>query len=88
MVVPLEHDAAAAKGVGDQAIRARLRVTPLNAEHAVRVGQVPKLATAALFEAREHELRAHRAVADQTAFREGFQKRFFHFGFEFMAWPG
>ena len=87
MVVPLEHDAAAAKRVGDEAIRARFRVTPLDAEHAVGMGQVPVFAATALFEAREHELRAHRAVADQTAFAQGFLKGFFHLGFGFRAWP-
>ena len=78
VVVPLQHDAAAAEGVGDEAIRARNHVTLLNAEHAVGVREIPKLAAGAAFEARQHQLSAHRAVADQAAFAQGFLNGLFH----------
>ena len=40
--------------------------------------EIPEFAAGAAFEARQHQLGAHRAVADQTAFAQGFEQRFFH----------
>ena len=67
VAVAVQHDPRPAEGVGDDAVRARLGVAALDAEHLVGVRQVPGLAAAALFEAGQHELRAHGAVADQRA---------------------
>ena len=63
----IEHDAAAAEGVRDEAIRSGLDVASLNREHALGMRQVPRLAAVALLEARQHQLRAHRAVAEQRS---------------------
>lgn len=62
-----EDSAAAAEGIGDEAIGAGFGVAALDLEDAFRVGEVPVFATAALFEAGEHELGAHGAVADEAA---------------------
>jgi hypothetical protein len=37
-------------------------------QHALGMGQVPRLAAVALLESRDHQLRAHRAVAEQRPF--------------------
>ncbi len=68
MPVAIEHDARAAERVGDDAVRAGLGVAPLDRQHALGVGQVPGLAAIALLEPGDHELRAHRAVAEQRPF--------------------
>ena len=47
--------------------RAGLGVAALDAEHALGVREVPLLAAVALLEPGDHELRAHRAVAEQRA---------------------
>ena len=40
--------------------------------------QIPGFAAIAVGQAGEHELRAHRAIANQPAFAQRFQKCFFH----------
>jgi hypothetical protein len=74
VVVPPQHDPASSKGIGDDAIRARVRVTPLNGLDTFGVREIPNLATGAAFEAGQHQLSAHRAVANETAFQQGFLK--------------
>ena len=65
-----EHDARSAKGVGDDAIRAGLDVAALDGEHSLGMRQIPGLAAIALLQAGEHELRAHRAVAEQRPLQD------------------
>ncbi len=77
--VPLEHQPTAAKRIRDKTIRARFCVTPLNREHAIRMRKIPGFATVAVREAREHELRTHRAIADKPAMPQSFEQGFFHF---------
>ena len=63
--VAVEHEARAAEGVGQDAVGAGLDVAALDGEHALRMGEIPLLAAVALLQAGEHQLRAHRAVADE-----------------------
>ena len=65
MSVAVEHDARTAERVGDDAVRPRLRVAPLDGQHALGMSQVPRLAAVALLEPGDHQLRAHRSVAEQ-----------------------
>ena len=74
----VQHDAAAAKRVGEQAVRAGLCVAALNGEHSFRMRQVPGLAAVALFEARKHQLRAHRPVAEKRPFFDRVQQLLLH----------
>src|SRR5581483_8138716 len=78
MSVAAQHEAAAAKRVRDDAVGAGLGVAPLDREHAVGMREIPRFAARALFKAGEHELRAHRAVADQPAPAGDFMEEFFH----------
>ena len=78
MAVAFEHQTAAAKRVCDQAIRARLDIVVLDFQDAFRVREIPSLAAIAIGKTSEHELRAHRAVANEPAFPQCFQKCFFH----------
>src|ERR1019366_3446977 len=55
----VEHDARTAKSIGDDAVGTGLDVTPLDGQHSLRVRQVPFLATVALLETGQHQLRAH-----------------------------
>ena len=73
VAVPVEHDARAAERVGENAIGAGLGVAALDRQHPLRVRQVPCLAAVALLKPGEHELRAHRAVAEQRTLADGFQ---------------
>ena len=66
----VEHDAAAAEGVGEEAVGAGLGVSALDGEHPLGMREVPRLAAVALFEPGEHQLRAHRAVAEQRPFSD------------------
>ena len=54
MAVPLEHEAAATKSIGNETIRASGDIAALDFQNPVGVGQVPILAVAARFEAGEH----------------------------------
>src|SRR5439155_24598712 len=85
MAVARQHGSAAAKCIRDETVRAGLDITPLDRQHALRVREVPELAAAALFQAGQHELRAHCPIADETAFEQGFAKRFLHRS-AFEAW--
>jgi hypothetical protein len=76
--MPPEHDAAAAKSIRDQTIRAGLRVTPLNRQHTIGMRQVPQLAARTALETGQHQLRAHGAITDQTPLERGFMQKFFH----------
>src|SRR5208282_4501816 len=76
--MPFQDGAAGAKRIGDETIGAGFHVTALDREDAVRVCQVPEFAAGAVFKAGEHELGAHRAVADVAAFERGFLKQLFH----------
>ena len=70
-----QHEAAAAKGVGDDAIGPRIGVAALDGEHAVGMREIPRFAAGARFKAGEEKLRAHGAVAHEAAGREGFKER-------------
>ena len=78
VAVSFQHRGAAAKCVRDDAIRSGVCVTSLDFQHTFGLRQIPVLAATALFEAGEHELRAHRAVANEPALAHGFVKKFFH----------
>ena len=81
VAMPVEHDARAAEGVGEDAIGAGVGVAALDGKHLLRMRQVPFLAAVALREAGEHELRAHRPVAQQGALADRFQQWLFHVRF-------
>ena len=70
----------------DEAIGSGLDVTPLDLQHAVGMGQIPHFAAAALFEAGQHELRAHRAVADEAALAGGFVQKSLAHGLAVVGW--
>ena len=70
MAVAVEHDARSAERVGEDAVGPGLGVAALDRQHALGVRQVPRLAAVALLEPGDHELRAHRAVAEQRPFLE------------------
>ena len=74
----IEHDPRAAKGVGDDAVGAGLGIAPLDREHALGMREIPGFAAVALLEAGEHQLSAHRAVAEQGPFFDRFQQSFLH----------
>lgn len=78
VTVAFEHERAAAEGVGDKTIGAGFDIAALHSENAFGMSEVPEFATIARFKAREHELGAHRAIANEAAFENGFAKRFFH----------
>ena len=78
--VTLQHDAAGAEGVGEQAVRARLHVAALNRQYRLRVVHVPYLAAAARFQAGLLQLRAHRPVGQQHAFHYRLEQRLPHRG--------
>ncbi len=67
VAVAVEHDARAAEGVGEDAVRPGLGVAPLNGQHALGMGEVPGLAAVALLQAGQHQLRAHGSIAQQRA---------------------
>jgi hypothetical protein len=50
----------------------------LNRENAFGMSHVPHFTAIPLLEAGEHELRAHRTIADETTFKDRFLKKFFH----------
>ena len=78
VTMTLEHERAAAEGVGDEAIGTRVDVAALDGENALGMSQVPEFAAVARFEAGEHQLRAHRSIANEATFKDGFVKRLFH----------
>lgn len=69
---------AAAKRICNNAVRARLGIAALDGENALRMGQIPQFAAGTVFESGEHELSAHRAVADQAAFTDNFVQEYWH----------
>jgi hypothetical protein len=73
--VTIEHDAAAAEGVREEALGSGLGVSPLNRQHALGVSQVPDFARVPLLEPGDHQLSAHRAVPEQGAFRDRVEQR-------------
>jgi hypothetical protein len=77
MAMAPKNDAASAKSVCDQAVRAGRDITPLDREDAVRMRQIPCLATSALFEAGQHQLGAHGSVPDKAALDRGVVEKFF-----------
>ena len=48
----VEHDARSAEGVGDDALRAGLRIAALDGQHPLRMREIPGLAAVALFQIR------------------------------------
>jgi hypothetical protein len=78
VTMTLEHERTAAKSIRDEAISAGFNVSALNGENAFGMSHVPHFTAIALFETSEHQLRAHCAVADETAFKDSFLERFFH----------
>jgi hypothetical protein len=73
-----EHDARAAKGIGDEAIRAGLHITSLNGEHSLRMYEIPCLAALALFQSGEHELCAHGPIAEQGSLSDCVLQKYLH----------
>ena len=71
--MPVEHDAAPAEGVGDQAVGTRLDVAALNLQHPLGVREVPDLTAIPRAEPGLLQLRAHRAVAQEHPIGKGFQ---------------
>jgi hypothetical protein len=71
--VALEHDAAAAEGVGDQAVGAGFDVAALNRQHPIRMIDVPRFTAAPRLEARVLELCPHGAVGEQGAQGQGLE---------------
>src|SRR6185312_7615069 len=78
VAVAFQHQPAAAERIGDETIRAGVHVFALDVEHAIRVRKIPRLAAIAIREAREHELRAHGAVANEPPLTQGFEEGGFH----------
>jgi hypothetical protein len=72
-----QHHAAAAESVRDDTIRSRFSIPPLYRQHPVWMGYVPGLAATTLFQARQHQLRAHRSIAHQAPFSRHFMQRLF-----------
>ena len=71
--MPIEHDARAAKRVGQNAIRPRLGIPALNRQNLFGMGEIPLLAAVSLFETGEHQLCPHGSVAKEWAFLQCFQ---------------
>jgi hypothetical protein len=63
----IQHDARPAEGVGQNAVRPCFRIAPLDRQHALGLRQVPRLSAIALLQARDHQLCAHGAIAQQRA---------------------
>jgi hypothetical protein len=78
LTVARQPDAGGAEGVGDQTIRAGLRVAALEFQDPVGMRQVPQFAAPALLQTGEHELGAHGSVTNKTAFPQDFQQWFLH----------
>ena len=78
VAVAVEHDARAAEGVGQNAVRAGFGIAALDAQHLFGMRQVPLFAAVALFQAGEHQLGAHGAVAEQGTLFKGFEQWLFH----------
>ena len=74
LVVPLEHDAGGAEGIGDEAIGAGLHVGLLDREDLLGRVDVPGLAAAAGRKPRLLELGSHGAVPEKDAVFQGFEK--------------
>src|SRR4029077_18977047 len=72
VTMTLEHERAAAEGVGDETISAGFDVTALDSQNALGMSHVPHFTAIALLETGKHELRSHRAIADKTTFKDGF----------------
>ncbi len=83
IAVAVEHDAASAEGVGENAIGSGVGVAALDGEDFFGMGEIPFLAAVSLEEAGEHELGAHRAVADERAIRNCLEESWFHVGAAF-----
>src|SRR5262249_50048693 len=78
VTMTLQHERAAAERVRDKAISAGFDITSLDSENALRMSHVPHFAAIALLETGQHELRPHRAIADETTFEHGFAEWLFH----------
>jgi len=78
MTVPLKHDSARPKCVGDDAIRTGEDISSMDFLNTVGMCDVPILTAPSRFEAREHELGSHCPIANKTAFAQCIQKEFFH----------
>jgi hypothetical protein len=76
--MPGQRDPAGAERIRDQAVGSRLNIAPLDLQYAFGMSQVPELTAGPTFEAGEHELRSHRAVAYEATFAQDFLKRFLH----------
>ncbi len=78
MPVTPEAHTAAAKRIRNEAIRAGFDVTPLDSEDMGWFGQVPHLAAGAVFQAGQHQLGSHGAVANEAPFLQSFKQRWCH----------
>jgi hypothetical protein len=74
VAVAVQHEARSAEGVGEEAVGPGFGIPALDGEDTLGMGEVPFLAAVSLFEAGEHQLRAHGAVGEQRPELEGLEE--------------